>query len=248
MAKMDWDGEKAIQLKNQGLRYYEIAQQLNTTTNKVSSYFWRRFGKLESKVISEKRGDIPISDEQKEILFGTLMGDGNLRYNSNGINVFGRINHCEKQFDYIKYLNENLVGLVSEVKPYVGKAHGKFYNSYYFTFKSNCNLNPLYHMFYTDGKKDVPTDLSLLTPRAMAFWFMDDGTASNPSIQIATCSFSKDGLNRLQNFLKETYNFNTTINSENKLYFKSESARKFKKLVAPYMEESMMYKFKFVKD
>jgi len=248
MAKITWDGDKALELRKQGLRYYQIAEQLGTNTNSVSSFFWRRFGKLEDKVISEKRGDIPISDNQKEVLFGTLMGDGNLRYNSTGVNVFGRINHCKKQFAYIKYLNENLKDLVSNVKPYIGKAKGNSYDSYYFTFKSNCSLNPFYHMFYTDGKKDVPIDLSLLTPRAMAFWFMDDGSSANPSIKIATCSFSYDGLTRLKNYLKKTYNIEVTITSENRLYFKSESARKFKKLVTPYMEESMMYKFKFVKD
>lgn len=246
MVKMDWDGKKAIELKNQGLRYYQIAKQLNTTTNKVSSYFWRRFGKLEEKVISEKRGDISISDEQKETLFGTLMGDGNLRYNLTGINVFGRINHSEKQFNYITYLSENLKGLVSDVRPYISKSKGRAYNSYYFTFKSNCNLNPFYHMFYTDGIKDVPKDLSLLTPRAMAFWFMDDGSASNPSIKIATCSFSIDGLKRIQKYLKEKFDLNINITSEKKIYFKSESARKFKQLILPYMEESMMYKFKYV--
>jgi len=193
-------------------------------------------------------GNIEITQEQKEILFGTLLGDGNLRYNDSGKSVFGRMNHSASQEEYIKYKQSNLANLTSNVKSYKAKAGLKYYDSLYFTFKSNIQLNSLYHVFYdVNGKKHIPDDLSLLTPRAMAFWFMDDGTASNPTIKIATCCFSMSDLLRLQTFLSEQYGIDTVITGERKLYFKAKTKKIFKTLVDPYIIESMRYKLKFIK-
>lgn len=125
----------------------------------------------------------------------------------------------------------------------------KIYRQCYFCFKPNTELISLYNMFYSKGKKDVPEDLSLLTPRALAWWFMDDGTASGRcSISIATCSFSLDGLLRLQNYLNTKYNISVTIQKDFKLYFHAESATKFYNLIKNFMHEDMMYKFKFIND
>lgn len=193
-------------------------------------------------------GNIEITEEQKEILFGTLLGDGNLRYNDSGKSVFGRMNHSILQEEYIKYKQNKLKNLTSEVKFYKAKAGSKYYDSLYFTFKSNTQLNSLYHAFYDEsGKKHIPDDLSLLTPIAMAFWFMDDGSASNPSIRIATCSFSVQDLERLKCFLYQRYSLEVTITRERKLYFKAKTKKRFKELVEPYIIESMKYKLKFIK-
>jgi len=244
--QLKWDLERALSLLKEGKKYYEIANILNVSKSSISTYFWRRFGKQPTR-ISLHRGNIPITQEQKEIIFGTLLGDGNLRFNNSKISVFGRMNHSIKQKEYIMYKRNLLKNLTSEVKPYISKTKNCFYNSLYFTFKSNVQLNKFYYSFYKEGIKIIPEDLSLLTPRAMAIWFMDDGTASNPSIRIATCSFTKEDLQRLCAYLFNTYKLNVTIHSENKLYFKAESARRFKQLILPYMTDSMMYKLKFVK-
>ena len=102
-------------------------------------------------------------------------------------------------------------------------------------------------MFYSSGKKRIPKNLDLLTPKAMALWFMDDGTASSRcSISIATCSFDIDDLIRLKHFLKNKYNLNITIQKDFKIYFSADSARIFLKLTEKYIIPEMMYKFKFV--
>ena len=99
----------------------------------------------------------------------------------------------------------------------------------------------------SNNKKDVPNDLSLLTPRALAWWFMDDGTSSGKcSISIAACSFSLEGLLRLQKYLKSKYDISVTIQKDFKLYFHAESAIKFYNLVKDFIHEDMMYKFKFI--
>lgn len=247
MAEIKWDLQKALELREKGYRYYEIAKELKVSINSVCCYFHKHYGKLD-KVVSTWRGSIELTQEQKEVIFGTLMGDGNLRYNDSNISIFGRMNHCKKQFEYIKYKQQLLYNLTSEVRPYITKTKEKEYNSYYFTFKSNMKLIFMYDLFYKNNVKHIPKDLSLLTPRAMAFWFMDDGSVANPSIKIATCSFTLEDLKRLQDYLYLEYKLETSIFKGNRLYFKSESARRFKLLVKPFIIPEMMYKFKYVKD
>ena len=90
-------------------------------------------------------------------------------------------------------------------------------------------------------------DLTLLTPKAMAWWFMDDGTTSGKcSISIATCSFSIDGLLRLKEYLKTTYDIDITIQKDFKIYFPSNSAKKFYELIKDFIIPEMMYKFKYL--
>lgn len=234
-------------LVKEGKSYKEIV--LITGYNKSSVYGWcvKHFGKLEDKQAS-RRQCLSISQEQKEFIFGTLMGDGNLSPCGKK-SIFGRNNHSLKQESYCKHKQQILENLTYPVK-YTTKhldSTNKDYKQCYFCFKPNTELIPFYNMFYKNGKKDVPEDLSLLTPRAMAWWFMDDGfAASKCSIAIATCSFSCDGLLRLKKYLKDTYDISVTIQKDFKLYFHAESAVKFYNLIKDYVIDDMKYKFKFI--
>lgn len=246
---MKLDHNLIEKLIKEGKSYKEIVEITGYKKNSVYGWCLRKYGKLADKQGS-RRQTIPLTQEQKEYLFGTLMGDGNLQtFDKNKNTAFGRTNHSIKQLEYCKFKQRLFDNLSYQVK--FSKAYNKKYNKYYercyFCFKPNTELLPIYEMFYHNGKKDVPEDLTLLTPKALALMFMDDGTASgNCSINIATCCFSLDGLLRLKNYLKEKYDLNTTIQKDFKLYFAAESARKFYKLVKDYIIPEMLYKFKYL--
>lgn len=231
-------------LYSKGISYKEIAEITGYSKNTVNGYFWRTKGKMEDSC-KFKRNQIEITQEQREILFGTLMGDGNIQKQCNH-SYLGRINHSITQKTYCEYLANKLSNLTSIVKDYFNHAkNGKVYHHCYFSLKNNYNLKEFYDYFYKNGKKDVPEDLSLLTPKAMAFWFMDDGySSSNCTIGIATCSFSLEGLLRLKEYLFLTYGITVKITKEFKLYFPAESGRKFYLLVKDFIIPEMQYKFK----
>ena len=240
------DEDLIISLVNSGKSYKEVVEITGYKKNSVYGLCRKLFGKLEDRGLS-RRQVIPISKEQKEYIFGTLMGDGNLQ--KFGKSIMGRTNHSIKQRSYCEHKQKKLEPLTYPVKLSTKflKSTNTEYKQCYFCFKPNTELQELYNMFYTDGNKDVPKDLTLLTPKAMAWWFMDDGTASSRcSISIATCSFSLEGLLRLQKHLKETYNIETVIQKDFKLYFKAESAVKFYNLTKDYVIDEMMYKFKYI--
>lgn len=234
-------------LINEGKSYKEITEITGYKRDSVYGYCWKTFGKMQDRN-KFRRQSIPISQEQKEILFGMMMGDGHIQKVINSYQ--GRINHSIKQLEYCIYNKKLIDDLTYDVKFYstTNKLYpGKIYENCYFCFKPNESLKEIYNLFYYNKKKDVPLDLSLLTPRAMAIWFMDDGSANGRcTISIATCSFSIDGLLRLKNYLYEKYKLEVIINKEFKLYFKAESGRRFFHLIKDYMIDEMMYKFKYV--
>lgn len=233
-----------INLVQEGFSYKEIIDITKYNKNTVYTFCLKTFGKLLDRNRS-RRQSIEITQEQSEVIFGQLLGDGNLRKIKNSYQ--GRINHSEKQEVYCRYKQNLLKNLTYTPKKTVTILKNKEYQKIYYCMKPNENLKIFYNMFYNNNVKDVPNDLSLLTPKALAIWFMDDGSASGRcSISIATCSFSKKELEKLQKYLLVKYELKTTIQKDKKLYFSAESARKFYKIVQPFMIKEMLYKFKYV--
>lgn len=243
-------------LLEQGYSYKQIGEKLGYKTVSIGFFCRRHFGKLED-ARRFTRKNTPYTQEQKEIIFGTLLGDGGVyRRRRNGKDCktyYGRVNHGKDQIEYANYIRSFFdASLVSNLREYYMKGNKlvkKDRYSYSFDFKDNYALKEFYDMFYiNDGKKDIPEDLSLLTPRAMAFWFMDDGSCSSRhSVCIATLSFSISGLLRMQKYLLETYNIKTIIRKDFSLYIMTESAPIFYDLVRPYMHESLMYKLRKIR-
>lgn len=236
-------------LYSQNLSYKEIIEKTGYLKNSVNGYFWRTKGRMKDDRIF-RRNKIEISQIQKEILFGTLLGDGNIQRQKQH-SYSGRYNHCLEQDVYCTHIKKQLGLLTTEIRysERFCKKYNKTYYSSYFCLKNNYNLREFYDMFYIkeNCKKDVPLDLLLLTPRALAYLFMDDGSANGKcTISIALCSFSIEGLLRLKDFLYEKYEINITIRKDFKVYFPAESARKFYHLTKEYIIPEMMYKFKFI--
>ena len=193
-------GEVIDSLVLKGKSYKEIIELTGFGKSAVYTYCWKKYGKLIDRNKS-RRNILEITAEQKEILFGTLLGDGNIQKVKNSYQ--GRTNHSKNQQKYCEYKQQLLQSLTYDVKftTKTLKGYSKTYEQCYFCLRPNENLKELHVQFYGNGKKDIPNSLELLTPRAMAIWFMDDGTASSKcSISIATCSFSLEGLCRLQLF------------------------------------------------
>lgn len=115
------------------------------------------------------------------------------------------------------------------------------------TFSS---FNTIQSMWYAgpNNSKIVPENIAqYLTPRALAYWIMDNGSKAGSGVKLATNSFRLTDLNLLCETLYSLYDLNCTIQSagvENQyvIYIKAESKETLVKLVSPYMEESMMYK------
>lgn len=232
-------------LLKDGKNYDEISQIIGVNRNSVGRFCRKHYGCLEDRGKSTRQS-IDITNTQKQILFGGLLGDFCLSPHNKTFR--GAVNHSVKQIEYAKYLHNslnNIVGVFREIKV---KANNKIYNECNFTIKPNTQLENLYNDFYKDfgGKKDVPYDLSLLTPLAISVWFMDDGFLLNnghsKTLGFSTCNFSLEGLLRLQKFLKEQYSIETIIRKNFYLIVKKSSSFTLRNLISTYIIDSMKYK------
>lgn len=183
---------------------------------------------------------LKLSQKQFDVLIGSMFGDGY-------ITKLGRIQieQGENQRDYLLWKYEMLKNITS-TKICCAKrqkySSAKVTTSYRFWTKQY--FRPWRAIFYPLGKKIVPEDIKkVLSPLAMAVWFMDDGyLRTKKSIAMSTDKFSTDDLDKICSALSEKFNIKPTIVKSGKLYFGVVATEKFINVVEPFIIPSMCYK------
>lgn len=179
-----------------------------------------------------------LTEEQKSLIIGKLLGDGSLRKKRN---TLLEVNHSAKQKDYVLWFYKKFQ-TITPTPPKLRKS-GTNRMSCRFTTRSMSCLNIYYDMFYHSGKKSISPEL-YLDALSLAVWFMDDGSKSRKSIYLNTQQFSdRDQLLLLQKL--EELGVESTLNKD-KSYFRirvsNKGTLKLVELVKPFVIESMRYK------
>jgi ubiquinol-cytochrome c reductase cytochrome b subunit len=198
-----------------------------------------------------------LTKEEKDILVGSLLGDGCLRIIGRGTTPSFSVSHSEKQKNYVFWKYERLKRLVKtppwrEERIY-HKDRSRKTISWRFQTLSNKVFFELYNSFYKNGKKIIPKNLTSLlenSPLALAVWLMDDGNRNHQSVFLNTQSFSLREQKKLSQILKDIYGFNVTINSHSRskdvelfrIRIDTESTKKLKHVVKDYMLPQFYYK------
>ena len=194
------------------------------------------------------------------IIYGTLLGDSHAERRSyptlKGIKKGGtRISFQQENsnMEYIMWLWKTLYryGYCNKRKPKVRiricKGGRRRFVIRFHTWTYN-SFNIIHDSFYLKEKKRIPYNIDrFLTPLALACWFMDDGCKIHNTVKFATNSFLHSDLEFMQKILINKYGIYTSIHSagvpdQYVLYIKTNSMSKFKKVVEPFMVESMKYK------
>lgn len=195
-----------------------------------------------------------FSPHQLDVLVGSLLGDARLECRSIGkrhsITARLRIHQSEKQKDYVfwKYevFKDTVLTPPRRIMTWYDKKRNKEHYSWYFHSKSLEQLGLLQKCFYQDKTKILPKDVfELLTPRALAVWFMDDGSNTQNSYTISTHCFSDEEQKNTINFFKEKYDINATLvkdRSKYKIAFGRYEYQKLNVIIEPYIIPSMIYK------
>lgn len=188
------------------------------------------------------------------LLFGSLLGDSwaecrNKHTKSVRFILQQENSNMEYLHWYHKYLSQR--GYCS---PKIPKKYLSLKNKVRYYYKistySFSNIKWLYDEFYYNRVKRLPrhnVTRLLLTPLAIAVWFMDDGSRCSAGVKIATNGFEKKDLERIKKIIKELYSINTQIQSAGKknqfiIYIPKSEMPLFSKLIKPYMISSMYYK------
>jgi uracil-DNA glycosylase len=186
-----------------------------------------------------------LSARTKDVVCGTLLGDGSIRA-SQATLTFA---HSAKQSAYARFKSELLEGLAPTVEErrVAAVAGGEpGYDVVHVRTRAHRALGVLRREFYAE-RKLVPAWIAAeLTPRMLAFWFLDDGYmrirggGRQPLAEIATNAFSDAdlqvliaGLCRLGLPAKA---------SRGRLFFDVPTSKALSEAIAPFVPEEMRYK------
>jgi len=183
----------------------------------------------------------------EQAMVGLMLGDGTLVKKYTGGGTYFKFAQGTIHYGYLLHVFNLFqeAGLVLMTAPSMGTSviNGVTYTWAQFTTVSLAAWNTLHSMWYVNGVKVIPMNIDLLlTPIAMAYWFMDDGGWTGPGIHINTNSFTQEDVLRLLNVLKNKYGLKCSIHSRNRIYIWAGSTAQFIDIVRPYIHEDMAYK------
>lgn len=194
------------------------------------------------------------------ILIGMVLGDGCLsvfrdkRY-ANSFHQSLSLKHGANQKEYIEYKRDLIHSIFGGKKPKVREINNNGYLGYTVS-KSNSYFRVLHKQMYPNRKKTISRKvLDKLTPHGIAIWYMDDGSLypkkRNGKIHayelILSTYISIEENEIIIDYFKENYDINFKIAKSKgsfRLRLGTREARKFIKIVEPYIIDSMKYKIK----
>jgi hypothetical protein len=183
----------------------------------------------------------------EQAMVGLLLGDGTLVKKYVGGGTYFKYAQSIIHGGYLHHVFElfHKQGLLNMLSPSPGTSviKGVTYHWFQFTSKSFAGWNALHALWYVNGVKVIPNNIQeLLTPVAIAYWFMDDGGWTKTGIHLATNCFSEGDTLRLMAVLQEVYGLKCTVHSRNRIYIWAKSTEAFINMVKPHMHSNMAYK------
>lgn len=191
-----------------------------------------------------------ITNRQRDIILGLLLGDGHLEKNGNNVRL--RIDQAVVHSDYVVWLYRELKNLAT-AKPRIiaqkDNRTNKIYRRLHFSTYSNVEFNAWWKMFYPKREKIIPSTIGnmLNSELSLAIWLMDDGYKRNDcaAIRLNTDAFSYDGQQRLIRCLQTNFKIMAHLHKKGKwfnIYIPKGEAKKFCMLVKPYILQSFRHK------
>lgn len=183
-----------------------------------------------------------LTQKQKSLIIGTILGDGYLRIVPRRKNAFLEVNHSVNQKDYVDWKYSILQSIVKS-KPKLRNGNGNR-RAYRFFTRCRSEITDLFRQFYKDGKKIIPINLKI-NPLGLAVWYMDDGSRSGGSIYLNTQQFSIEDQNKLQKLLLNQFGIISNLNKDKeymRIRIRAADSKKFCDIIRQFIPRTMQYK------
>jgi recombination protein RecA len=201
----------------------------------------------------------PLSESTRDIILGSLLGDGSLAKNPKYKNARFSFRHSIKQKDYFFWKMQMLQEICGEscywLQGTEKKPDGWGTKKYRFQSRALPSLTELYDLthYRVSGTKVRVTRkwLNRLSPLSLAIWWMDDGSLVSDSRQgvICTDGFSLKEVKIINQYFKNILKIETKIGrvthqDKYRIWIRStEELKKFLKIIIPHVfTKSMLYK------
>jgi hypothetical protein len=204
---------------------------------------------VRSRVIETYKTTLRLSDVQREMLVGILLGDACLETQNAGRTFRLKIEQGAAHADYVQHLYQVLrEWVLSPPRSKRGQTRGVTTINLAFQTVSHGELAEFGELFYRDRRKIVPDSIGrLLTARGLAYWYMDDGSiksSESKGVLFNTHAYQPDEINRLIVVLGE-FGLDAIPRRQTdgtQIYVSGRSFERFVELVDPYVIEAMRYK------
>lgn len=182
--------------------------------------------------------------EQKEVLYGTLLGDGWIETATKGKTYRFGFKQRQNQKQYVNHIYAILENLCAS-RPIINGTCVQFKT------KTLACLRFYGHQFYgLKHEKKIPRLIHRwLTPGVLAYWYMDDGYKDkHHGAFLCTDCFTKPDVQRLCDAIKIKFQLNCWLRRKHKtswrIYISSqnENTISFWSIIEPYVLSSMKYK------
>lgn len=200
---------------------------------------------LKGKELDSYKQRLVLNSVQREIIIGSLLGDASmgLRLGKPVYSIkFEQSINNELYINHIYTVLEPFVGVV----PSICMVGDTWYSKYFRTYR-HPSFKFYFDIFYPATNnyiKVVPKTINrLLTPRALAYWYMNDGFFDGSYLLHTKCFSISDQrllLNALGNF-----NIKANIHKDKdkfRIFILSESRETFKGIISPYLIKCFDYK------
>lgn len=211
--------------------------------------------KRTGNILKFYKAGLKLTDEQREIIIGTVLGDASFGGLRRGKPFYGlEFSQSKKHEGYLQHLYEVF-------KPFVGAAPRERVvgtnktkdnvTLVFQTYRHPCFI--FYHNLFCKNEgeklvKRIPINIDkFLTPRALAYWFMDDGTSTNGTYQFCTDCFPVEEQQLLQSALLKNFNIKANITKYKKTHritLLAESRETFLSVIQPYINNVDCMKYK----
>lgn len=202
--------------------------------------------------INRLRKNLRLNSVQRQIIIGTLLGDGDLYPTVSGKYAYLRVSHGPKQKEYVwwkyRYFKDWVLSppkfqLQNKVKPELG-------GYYWFKTIAHRQLLEYRKVFYLNQKKIIPPNIGeLLTSfLSLAIWYLDDGTLDRRGLRFNTQGFSRRENLLLRSVLKQNFGIDCNLNKSGNrgkgftLYVSVKGAKKLLSLTDQYLKKCLPYK------
>ncbi|MBI2593146.1 hypothetical protein HYW44_00695 [Candidatus Daviesbacteria bacterium] len=186
--------------------------------------------------------ELILSEFQKQVLIGYLLGDGHLETWGNSKVARLKVEQSLEQREFVSWLFEVFGEFVKTPPKFKAK-------SIYFNSLSSKQFFIFHKMFYPNGKKVIPYDIeTLLTPISLTIWFMGDGSIKSKECNgriLNTHGFTKNEIQKVIQTLSQKFSLQASIRRQKdglQIYISAKSAGKLYQILFPHLLPSFYYK------
>ena len=205
---------------------------------------------MRSNVIEAYKQKLKLSETQRDVLVGLLLGDGCLETQNAGGTYRLKIEYSKKSEIYCRNIYEIFNEWVLTPPRIKIKTNGEHRSeNIAFSTVSHGAFRFYAQQFYRNGKKSVPGQLrKLLTPRGLAYWYMDDGSLKSKEskgVILNTQGFERADVGKLIDVLNEKFELQAWERKQKdgfQIYISGQSYEDFVGLIDEWIFPSMRYK------